>query len=249
MYSDVFALTSAQKRRVEAELGKLESKTSLVLQEVFPACDDGKDTVPLTSHEEFIVKKFIFNTKYPDDKHKLLPYMNKHDLQRPIDVWLDNLMKILTTQAKNTDRCITKLYDNMYPTDATWVDMHMRLNHPVFCVPVEDEDEFFLLEVNSLPLMLPSEATSLFHNLSIYKLRAAYSKYETGFVSSKSKKSSGGLTNVLNFPIARIDSTTTQNINASVLNETYDPARVFKQTLPIFYSVEILVLKGQDQWV
>jgi hypothetical protein len=118
MYSDKSALTSAQKRRVEAELGRLESQTSLILQKVLPACDDGRGIVSLTSHEELVLKKFTFVMKYrstlffarynhtslrdytADDKHRLLSYMNKRDLRRPIDVWLDNLMKILTTQSK-----------------------------------------------------------------------------------------------------------------------------------------------------
>lgn len=115
MYCDKFALTPTQKRHVESELGKLESEISSILQRILPACDDDTDIISLSRHEEFVLKKFTFVMKYrstlfferynhtslrdytANDKHKLLPYMYKCGLQRPIDVWLDNLMEILTT--------------------------------------------------------------------------------------------------------------------------------------------------------
>ncbi|KAJ4334029.1 hypothetical protein N0V87_007187 [Didymella glomerata] len=127
MYCDKFALTPTQKRHVESELGKLESGISSILQKILPACDDDTDIISLSRHEEFVLKKFTFVMKYRStlfferynhtslrdytakDKHKLFPYMYKCSLQRPVDVWLDNLMKILTTPFTSTDDYVNKL--------------------------------------------------------------------------------------------------------------------------------------------
>lgn len=298
MYSDISALTPAQKRRAKTELGKLESETSLILQKILTACDDGRDIASLSHHEEFLLKKFIFVMKYrstlffdqynhtsihdytADNKRKLLPYMRRCGLQRPIDVWLDNLMRILTGPFTSTDDYVRKLYVTIFPADAVWVDMRMRLKYPVLCVPQNGSEEFVLSEhafslsegpddgdgkawtefhtvcivSPKLAILMrddyipeivddrddnirakhaqklcgqlsahytPSKALSMFHNLPVYKPRVSYTKAETGYISPKSGKSLNNPADLLDFPITRIISNVTQDINALVLNESH----------------------------
>jgi hypothetical protein len=89
----------------------------------------------------------------------------------------------------------TSYKKNMYPADADWVNMHMRCKYPVPCVPREGSDEYVLSEsafwivddrddnirlkharelANQLSTHhIPNEATSMFHNVLVYKPRVA----------------------------------------------------------------------------
>lgn len=172
----------------------------------------------------------------------------------------------------------------MYPADADWVNMHMRCEYPVLCVPREGSDEYVLSETAfclhegpddgegkastefhtvsigapRLAILMrddylreivddrddniclkhaqelasqlsahhiPNEATSMFHNVLVYKPRVAYMKTEAGYVSSESSKRFQSPADLLDPPVARIENTVTQEINALVLNEAYNSRR------------------------
>lgn len=164
MYNDDSALDSAQQRRVETELSKLENEVSSVFRKILKDCEDGKELVVLKCSEEFLLKKFIFVMKYrstlfftrynhkrredynDNDKKNMLDYMERCRFARPIDVWFDNLVKILTTRAKNEVEYVRKLRTSMYPKDVLWVELHMLLKYPVVCVPAREDEEFVLSE-------------------------------------------------------------------------------------------------------
>jgi X-X-X-Leu-X-X-Gly heptad repeat protein len=103
MYCDKFALTPTQKRHVESELGKLESGISK-LESGISKLESGISSIFFERYNHTSLRDYTAK-----DKHKLFPYMYKCSLQRPVDVWLDNLMKILTTPFTSTDDYVNKL--------------------------------------------------------------------------------------------------------------------------------------------
>jgi hypothetical protein len=163
MYSDSTALTQDQKRRVETGLSKLESQASDVIKKLLPACD-GDDMITLTHDEVFTLKKFIFIMKYrstlfyrrynhqsreeynDNDKAKMMTYMQRRGFTRLIDVWYDNILKLLNTEAQNENQYVSKLSKSMFPMDAAWVELDMVMKYPVLCVPLQKDEEFVLSE-------------------------------------------------------------------------------------------------------
>lgn len=120
--------------------------------------------ITLTHGEVFTLKKFIFIMKYrstlfykrynhesceeynDNDKAKMMAYMQMRGFTRPIDVWHDNILKLLNTEAQNEHQYVSKLSKSMYPMDAAWVELDMVIKYPVLCVPLQKDEEFVLSE-------------------------------------------------------------------------------------------------------
>ncbi|KAF1965165.1 hypothetical protein BU23DRAFT_604385 [Bimuria novae-zelandiae CBS 107.79] len=93
MYSDDSDLTQDQWRRVETQLGKLESKESEIFKRLVSTCGDGESFLELSHSDVTVLKIFIFVMKYrskvfferynhkkredynADDKDNMLAYM------------------------------------------------------------------------------------------------------------------------------------------------------------------------------
>ncbi|KAG6048150.1 hypothetical protein E4U39_007689 [Claviceps sp. Clav50 group G5] len=61
-----------------------------------------------------------------DDKEHLAMYMKEHGFLRPIDVWLDNLDKLIDVKMNAEMDWIQQLPTRMYPTDAYWAITHCQ---------------------------------------------------------------------------------------------------------------------------
>lgn len=163
MYSDSTTLTEDQKRLVETGISKLDMQASEIIKKLLQACD-GEDMISLTHDELFTLKKSIFVMKYRstlfykrynhqsceeysgNDKADMMAYMQMRNSTRPIDVWYDNILKILNTAAKNENQYVSRLNKSMYPMDALWVKKDTVMKYPVLCVPLQEDEEFVLSE-------------------------------------------------------------------------------------------------------
>jgi hypothetical protein len=111
-----------------------------------------------------MLKKFIFIMKYrstlfykrynhqsreeyiDNDKAKMMAYMQMQGFTRPMDVWYDNILKILNTEAQNETQYVLRVRKSMHPPDADWVALDMVTKYPVLCVPLQEDEEFVLSE-------------------------------------------------------------------------------------------------------
>jgi hypothetical protein len=75
-----------------------------------------------------------------------MTYMQMRGFTRPIDVWYDNILKILNTEAQNKTQYVSRLRKLMFPEDVDWVELDMVRKYPVLCVPLQEGDEFVLSE-------------------------------------------------------------------------------------------------------
>ena len=167
MYCDHAALAQGQKRRIETELGKLENNAAPVFKKLLQAQvdgdkNDGDHYADLLQFEQFFLKKFMFVMKYRSqvfyerfnhehkedyqgkDKDKMLKYMRKKKFQRPLDVWFDNLMQIMTLKVEGEVDWCNAIEKLIYPQDALWLKLYMRLKYPVVCTPLNQDEEFVL---------------------------------------------------------------------------------------------------------
>ncbi|KAF1363359.1 hypothetical protein EJ07DRAFT_152852 [Lizonia empirigonia] len=275
MYNDDSALDPAQQRRVETELSKLENEVSSVLRKILKDCNEGEELVALKRSEEFLLKKFIFVMKYrstlfftrynhdrredynDNDKKKMLDYMERYRFARPIDVWFDNLVKILTTRAKNE----VDLHEGPNDGDGKpWTEFHtlcvvaprVAILMRDDCLPelIDDQNEMVrqrhkeVLRDQLSQHHTPEEATSLFYDLPAYKPRSNYSKGENGrFTYNATSQGTSISPDLLYLPVIQIDSIAVQNINSLVLNEAYDlPMIAFKSKTALRLALEAFLL-------
>ena len=166
MYSDHSALDHDQKRRIETELGKLENSVAPIFKKLLEAQVDGENKIDdsfatLSQREKFLLKRFIFIMKYRSqifynkynhetkddytdkDKAAMLEYMGQQ-FKRPIGVWFDNLMQIMTLDVEGEIEWCNAIERRIYPQDGLWIKLSMRFKYPVVCTPISQDEEFIL---------------------------------------------------------------------------------------------------------
>ncbi|KAF3006768.1 hypothetical protein E8E13_010097 [Curvularia kusanoi] len=165
MYCDSTALDHDQKRRIKTELGRLENDVAPVFAKLLDAQSNSDKLscdgyTKLSQHEQFLLKRFIFVMKYRSqiffrrynhenkedyndkDKAKMLKYMEERNFHRPIDVWFDNLWHMMVHKFEGEMEWCKALEKLIYPEDALWLQLSMRLKYPVVCTPQNHNEEF-----------------------------------------------------------------------------------------------------------
>jgi hypothetical protein len=117
MYMDDSKFDPQERRYMETKLSHIERDADRVIARVVDAHTACKESITLTRSDKDLLRKFLFVMKYrspiffrrfnhqtaekydSNDRHKFLEYMREKGFRRPLDVWFDNLLKII--DAKN----------------------------------------------------------------------------------------------------------------------------------------------------
>jgi hypothetical protein len=113
MYKDGSKLTPDEQRYVETKLRGLERDASHIIARVVVARARGEDDISLSRTDKNLLRKFLFVMKYrspifftrfnhettdeydSSDRDTFLKYMKAKGFTRSIDVWFDNLEKVI----------------------------------------------------------------------------------------------------------------------------------------------------------
>jgi hypothetical protein len=166
MYKDDSKFSEEDQKRIETKLSLIEGQASRIIAQVADAHKAGKNEVTLSRHDKDLLRKFLFIMKYrspnfydrynhqkaedynSDDRIPFLEYMLKNNFKRPLDVWFDNLLKIIEKRMDPAGKWITDLFKEIYPGDALWLSIHIQSMYMSFATP-SDTDEEFLLTSNA----------------------------------------------------------------------------------------------------
>ncbi|KAH7357059.1 hypothetical protein BKA65DRAFT_220674 [Rhexocercosporidium sp. MPI-PUGE-AT-0058] len=184
MYRDLGA--STKQHRVEEQLSVLESRAGEIISKIRKEFEAGKDDVWMTRTQRDCLRKFLFIMKYrssgfhrryfhnitedynSDDREKMLKYMKEKRIEKPMDVWLDNIKAILDLKMDYQMEWMDKLRKRMYPDDAEWCINNIQGFYMALVTPDSKEAEFLLTQ----------NAYSIFEGASSLKLNPITGKLE-----------------------------------------------------------------------
>ena len=162
MYRD--SRNDTNQNHLEEKFSKLESRAALVINKMRKAFESGGRDVWITRSERDILRKFLFIMKYrgsrfyerynhndledysSDDKERLLMYMRKKGLRKPIDVWFDNINAMLELKMDPQLKWMQWLTEHAYPDDAMWFITHCQMMYLALCTPSSPGDEYLLTQ-------------------------------------------------------------------------------------------------------
>ncbi|KAG6315288.1 hypothetical protein E4U22_007977 [Claviceps purpurea] len=157
-------ISNKEQNRIENKFIHLESEASVIFRRMLTALAENSSGLWLTREERNLVRKFMFVMKYrgPDnfkrychatmttyeaeDKEHLAMYMKEHGFLRPIDVWLDNLDKLIDVKMDAEMNWIQQLPTRMYPTDAYWAITHYQSSYMSLCTSSSYDAEFLVTD-------------------------------------------------------------------------------------------------------
>ncbi|KAF2134927.1 hypothetical protein P153DRAFT_329801 [Dothidotthia symphoricarpi CBS 119687] len=149
---------------LEKEIGKLESRVSVLIAGIRDALGSGKGDYSMSRPERDMLRKFMFIMKYrgpgfyrrfhgdksgnykQDDTDKFKAYMQEKGYQKPVDVWFQSIKTILNLEMDLDGSWQKQLLRDIYPSDAMWFIMHTEWYFLAFCTPSDPNDEFILTE-------------------------------------------------------------------------------------------------------
>lgn len=149
---------------VETKLGEIEREVARIIARAVDAQEAGKEGISLLRSEKDLLRKFQFVMKYrspiffrrfnhqtaesydSDDRDRFLEYMRDKQFSRPLDVWVDNLEKIIDTPMDPAGDWAWELLGRIYPPDALWLAQHVRSMYMAFVTPSDPQEEFILTE-------------------------------------------------------------------------------------------------------
>lgn len=147
---------------MEEKLGHIEGDASRIIARAVDAHIAGKGSISPSRADKDVLRKFLFIMKYrstifferfnhdsaetydSNDREIFLEYMQRRGFNRPLDVWFDNLMKIIVAPIDPAGRWILGLVDTKYPADALWLFININSMHLVFVTPLDTSNEFIL---------------------------------------------------------------------------------------------------------
>ena len=149
---------------LEEELSKLESRASKVIFKIKEQFEAKKQEVWITRPEKDILRKFLFIMKYrssnmrrrfyhqkmddysADDRKRLSQHMSQKGLKKPIQVWFDNIMVMLSLEMDSKGNWMEVLMKQAYSDDAIWFIMHIKTMYLSLCTTSISDDEYLLTE-------------------------------------------------------------------------------------------------------
>ncbi|EUC48120.1 hypothetical protein COCMIDRAFT_49889, partial [Bipolaris oryzae ATCC 44560] len=152
------------KDSVETKLGEIERKAARIIARVVDAQEAGKEGISLLRSEKDLLRKFQFVMRYrspiffrrfnhqtaegydSDDRDTFLEYMRDNQFSRPLDVWVNNLEKIIDTPMDPAGHWAWELAGTIYPPDAHWLATNIRSMYMAFVTPSDPQEEFILTE-------------------------------------------------------------------------------------------------------
>ena len=160
MYRDLGK--STKQHEIEEQLSVLECRAGEIISTIRKAFEAGKPEVWITRTQRDILRKFLFIMKYrgrrfhkryfhekadtydANDKERMLKYMKERGIEKPIDVWFDNIKGILDLKMDYDMEWTGKLQRRIYPDDAKWFINHTQQFYLALCTPSTADDEFLL---------------------------------------------------------------------------------------------------------
>ena len=155
---------STKQHEVEEQLSVLESRAGEIISTIRKAFETGKPDVWITRTQRDTLRKFLFIMKYrgcrfhkryfheeadtydENDKEKMLKYMYEKGINKPIDVWFDNIKGILELKMDYGMEWMDKLQKRIYPDDAKWFINHTQQFYLALCTPSAADGEFLLTQ-------------------------------------------------------------------------------------------------------
>jgi hypothetical protein len=204
MYKDDSKFSKKEQMHIETKLGGIEQAASQIIAKVADAHEAGNNEITLSRYDKDVLRRFLFVMKYrgvnffnrfnhktaeeynSDDRDAFLDYMRAKGFKRPLDVWFDNLTKIINMRMDPAGKWTQDLFDTIYPGDALWLFMNIRTMYLAFVTPSDLSEEFILTEnsfgihegpgscsVNRLTGKQKMTAYTEFHLLSVISPRLA----------------------------------------------------------------------------
>ncbi|KAG6118119.1 hypothetical protein E4U14_007164 [Claviceps sp. LM454 group G7] len=175
-------ISNKEQTRIEYKFNRLESDASAIFRRMLTALTANRRGLWLTREERNQVRKFLFVMKYrgptsfgrychatmetysAEDKEQLAMYMRENSFSRPIDVWMDNLEKLIDVKMDAQMDWIQQLPTRMYPTDAYWAITHIQCSYMTLCTPSARDAEFIVSDncysIAEGPHKVPMDAKS-----------------------------------------------------------------------------------------
>jgi hypothetical protein len=162
MYRDLGA--STKQHQVEEQLAVLESRAGEIISTIRNAFDAGKNDIWITRAQRDTLRKFLFIMKYrgkrfhrryfhenaedynEDDRERMLKYMKEKGIEKPIDVWFDNIKAIIDLKMDYQMDWMDQLRKRIYPDDAAWCINNIQGFYMAFVTPNNKEEEFLLTQ-------------------------------------------------------------------------------------------------------
>jgi hypothetical protein len=147
---------------VEKKFSRLENDARCIIARVVVAHTKGEGSIELSRADKDLLRKFLFVMKYrglnlferfnhqtmedykSNDRDAFLEYMRKNGFKRPLDVWFDNMLKIIDAPMDPGGRWVIELSNSVYAPDALWLFINMLSMHLSFVTPADANDEFVL---------------------------------------------------------------------------------------------------------
>jgi hypothetical protein len=164
MYMDDTKFDLRERRHMETKLSHIERDAGRIIARVVDAHMAEKESITLTRLEKDLLRKFLFVMKYrspiffrrfnhqlaeeydSSDRDEFLEYMRERNFTRPLDVWFDNLLKIIDAKLDPAGKWTRDLADVIYPPDAEWLFNNIRSMHLAFVTPADSSEEFILTD-------------------------------------------------------------------------------------------------------
>ena len=164
MYKDDSMFTGKDQMRIERKLSDIERVASRIIAKVTDAHEAGKNEISLSRYDKDVLRKFLFVMKYrglnffrrfnhqtaeeydSNDRDGFLEYMRVKNFKRPLDVWFDNLLKIIDMPMDPAGKWTMELFDSIYVGDAVWLFTNIRTMYLAFVTPSDISEEFILTE-------------------------------------------------------------------------------------------------------
>ncbi|KAK6591544.1 hypothetical protein H4I95_12152 [Botrytis cinerea] len=241
MYKDDSKLTPKQQMRIEEKLGRLESAVSNVIRKIVRAQENGKKDIWMSRSQKDLLRKFLWVMKYrspiffkrfnhqkaedydANDKHEFLEYMRKMNFQRPLDVWFDNLTKIMDTTMDPEGKWVEDLFEHIYPGDALWVFANIQTMYLALCTPSDQAKSLFLQKTLSAYM----KVLSLLKDLPVAKARNSYTKEVGGrLLLAEGKDGARRSSDRFCFTLFRLPSEHVQMLNSVMLDQACNISKI-----------------------
>nr|RBQ84781.1 hypothetical protein FVER53263_12923 [Fusarium verticillioides] len=154
-------------RELEVKFSRLEGETSAVIRRITGAHKRGEEKVKLTRTQQTVLRKFVYllnqrgsgffktyncnsiDDYKKDDRDLLEEFMDRHGIQRPLDVWLQALSSIIDLDMRVTANWQQTLKTTVYYGLFCHFVEHITGFWMSFCTPSSEDQEFILSDTGS----------------------------------------------------------------------------------------------------
>ncbi|KAG4261269.1 hypothetical protein FPRO03_11820 [Fusarium proliferatum] len=134
-------------RELEGKFSRLEGKTSVVIRKIIGAHQRGEGKVILTRTQQTVLRNI--NEYKNNDRDLLEEFMDRHGIQRPLDVWLGALSAIIDLDMSVTANWQQTLKSTVYYGLFLHFVENITEFWMSFCTPSSEDQGFILSDTGS----------------------------------------------------------------------------------------------------